>query len=216
MYDYIMFHKPAGCVTARRDERHKTVMDYLPEEIRDTHFPVGRLDKDTEGLLLITNDGRLTKAILSPENKIEKTYYFQAQGIITPEKMAEVCCGAKIYLNRETKTAPAEMEITSTSIIGEIKECLSSDDQALARKKPHLPTVEGLVRITEGKKHQVKRMVRFAGARVMYLKRLKIASLSLDENLPRGAYRPLSSEELSELFLSVSYTPLDSQYDSFS
>lgn len=209
MYDYIMFHKPGGCVTARRDERHKTVMDYLPEEIRDTHFPVGRLDKDTEGLLLITNDGRLTKAILSPENKIEKTYYFQAQGIISPEKMAEVCGGAKIYLNRETVTAPAEMEILSTSVISEIKDYLGEDDLALSRRKPHLPTVEGVVRITEGKKHQVKRMVRFAGARVMYLKRLRIASLSLDEALPKGAFRPLNETEISELFASVNYTPTE-------
>ena len=211
MYDYIMFHKPGGCVTARRDERHKTVMDYLPEEIRDTYFPVGRLDKDTEGLLLITNDGRLTKAILSPENKIEKTYYFQAQGIISPEKMAEVCSGAKIYLNRETKTAPAEMEILSTSVISEIKDYLGEDDLALSRRKPHLPTVEGVVRITEGKKHQVKRMVRFAGARVMYLKRLRIASLSLDETLPKGTFRPLNETEISELFTSVNYTPTEDQ-----
>ena len=80
MYDYIMFHKPSGCITARRDERHKTIMDYLPEEIRDTHFPVGRLDKDTEGLLLITNDGRLTRKLLMPEHKVEKTYYFMAEG----------------------------------------------------------------------------------------------------------------------------------------
>jgi 16S rRNA pseudouridine516 synthase len=184
-------------------------MDYLPEEIRDTHFPVGRLDKDTEGLLLITNDGRLTKAILSPENKIEKTYYFQAQGIISPEKKKEVCGGAKIYLNRETKTAPAEMEILSTSVISEIKDHLGEDDLALSRRKPHLPTVEGVVRITEGKKHQVKRMVRFAGARVMYLKRLRIASLSLDEALPKGAFRPLNETEISELFASVNYTPTE-------
>ena len=205
MYDYIMFHKPAGCVSARRDERHKTVMDYFPEGIRDTHFPVGRLDKDTEGLLIITNDGRLTKAILSPENKITKTYYFQAQGVITDERMEKVCQGAVIYRNRDTKTAPAEMEILSTSTISEIKEYLSADDLSLARRKPHLPTVEGIVRITEGKKHQVKRMVRFAGARVMYLKRLKIASLSLDASLKKGEHRPLTSGELSALFASVGY-----------
>jgi 16S rRNA pseudouridine516 synthase len=205
MYEYIMFHKPSGCITARRDPRHKTVMDYLPKEIRDSHFPVGRLDKDTEGLLLITNDGRLTKSLLSPENKIEKTYYFQAQGVIDPDRMAEVCRGAKIYLNRETKTAPATMEILSTSTIANITEYLSEDDLALARKKPHLPTVEGIVKITEGKKHQVKRMVRFAGARVVYLKRLKMASLTLDESLKKGEARPLKDEEISALFMSVGY-----------
>ena len=115
MYDYIMLHKPAGCITARRDERHKTVMDYLPEEMRDTHFPVGRLDKDTEGLLLITNDGKLTRKLLMPEHKIEKTYYFMAEGILNPERLDEVRRGARIYYNRENPTAPSEVEVLSNS-----------------------------------------------------------------------------------------------------
>ena len=199
MYDYIMLHKPAGCITARRDERHKTVMDYLPEEIRDTHFPVGRLDKDTEGLLLITNDGKLTRKLLMPEHKIEKTYYFMAEGILNPEKLDEVRRGARIYYNRENPTAPSEVEVLSTGTLGEVKTPLSADDMILKMKKPHLPTVEGIVKITEGKKHQVKRMVRYAGARVIYLKRLKMATLSLDESLEKGKYRHLTNEELDAL-----------------
>ena len=205
MYDYIMFHKPSGCITARRDERHKTIMDYLPEEIRDTHFPVGRLDKDTEGLLLITNDGRLTRKLLMPEHKVEKTYYFMAEGTLDPERLDEVRQGARIYYNRENPTAPSEVEIISTGTLGEVTTPLSEDDRTLKMKKPYLPTVEGIVKITEGKKHQVKRMVRYAGARVIYLKRLSMASLTLDENLPRGSYRPLSNEELSALCQSVGY-----------
>ena len=199
MYDYIMLHKPAGCITARRDERHKTVMDYLPEEIRDTHFPVGRLDKDTEGLLLITNDGKLTRKLLMPEHKIEKTYYFMAEGILNPEKLDEVRRGARIYYNRENPTAPSEVEVLSTGTLGEVKTPLSADDMILKMKKPYLPTVEGIVKITEGKKHQVKRMVRYAGARVIYLKRLKMATLSLDESLEKGKYRHLTNEELDAL-----------------
>lgn len=200
MYDYIMFHKPRGCITARRDERHKTVMDYLPEEIRDTHFPVGRLDKDTEGLLIITNDGKLTRKLLNPDSKVEKTYYFCAQGVLDPERVKEVCEGAKIYYNRETKTAPGEMNIIATSTLGEVTLPLSEDDELLKKKKPYLPTVEGIVKITEGKKHQVKRMVRFAGARVIYLKRLKMADLSLDETLENGRYRPLTETEIEILY----------------
>ena len=135
MYDYIMFHKPSGCITARRDERHKTIMDYLPEEIRDTHFPVGRLDKDTEGLLLITNDGRLTRKLLMPEHKVEKTYYFMAEGRLDSERLDEVRRGTRIYYNRENPTAPSEVEILSTSTLGEITTPLSQDDLTLKIKK---------------------------------------------------------------------------------
>ncbi len=205
MHDYIMFHKPAGCITARRDERHKTVMDYLPEEIRNTHFPVGRLDKDTEGLLLITNDGRLTRKLLMPEHKVEKTYYFMAEGVLDKERLDDVRRGARIYYNRENPTAPSKVEILSTSTLGEITTPLSDEDKMLKLKKPHLPTVEGIVKITEGKKHQVKRMVRYAGARVIYLKRLTMATLALDESLDKGSYRPLTSDELCALCESAGY-----------
>jgi 16S rRNA pseudouridine516 synthase len=209
MYDYIMFHKPSGCITARRDERHKTIMDYLPEEIRDTHFPVGRLDKDTEGLLLITNDGRLTRKLLMPEHKVEKTYYFMAEGVLDEKRLDEVRRGARIYYNRENPTAPSEVDILSTSTLGEITTPLSDEDKMLKLKKPHLPTVEGIVKITEGKKHQVKRMVRYAGARVIYLKRLSMATLTLDESLERGSHRPLTESELSTLCESIGYKPFN-------
>ncbi len=205
MYDYIMFHKPAGCITARRDERHKTVMDYLPEQMRNTHFPVGRLDKDTEGLLLITNDGRLTRKLLMPEHKVEKTYYFMAEGVLNEEKVEELRLGARIYYNRENPTAPAEVEILSTGTLGNVTTPLLEDDRILKMKKPYLPTVEGIVKITEGKKHQVKRMVRYAGARVIYLKRLTMATLALDGSLEKGSYRPLTSDELSALCDSAGY-----------
>ena len=206
MYEYIMLYKPSGCITARRDERHKTVMDYLPEEIRDTHFPVGRLDKDTEGLLLITNDGRLTRKLLMPEHKVEKTYYFMAEGVLDEERLDRVRLGARIYYNRENPTAPSEVEILSTGTLGEVATPLSQDDLTLKMKKPYLPTVEGIVKITEGKKHQVKRMVRYAGARVIYLKRLTMATLHLDQTLEKGTWRHLTESELSTLCDSVGYT----------
>ena len=205
MYDYIMLHKPRGCITARRDERHKTVMDYLPEEIRNTHFPVGRLDRDTEGLLLITNDGKLTRKLLNPDSKIAKTYYFVAQGSPDPERIEELRHGAHVYYNREEKTAPSEIEILGTCTLREVAEPLSDEDSLLRLKKPHLPVVFGTVKITEGKKHQVKRMLRYAGARVIYLKRLSMATLALDESLEKGTHRPLTEEEIQALFSAVAH-----------
>ena len=205
MYDYIMLHKPRGCITARRDERHKTVMDYLPEEIRNTHFPVGRLDRDTEGLLLITNDGKLTRKLLNPDSKIAKTYYFVAQGSPDPERIEELRHGAHVYYNREEKTAPSEIEILGACTLREVAEPLSDEDSLLRLKKPHLPCVFGTVKITEGKKHQVKRMLRYAGARVIYLKRLSMATLTLDESLEKGSHRPLTEEEIQALFSAVAH-----------
>ena len=90
MMEYYMFNKPSGCITARRDERHKTVMDYFPEEKRDLIFPVGRLDKDTEGFLLVTNDGQLFHELMMPERKVSKTYFFWAKGTITEDKISEL------------------------------------------------------------------------------------------------------------------------------
>ncbi len=205
MYDYIMLHKPRGCITARRDERHMTVMDYLPEEIRDTHFPVGRLDKDTEGLLLITNDGKLTRKLLNPDSKIAKTYYFVAEGSPDPGRVEELHHGAHVYFNREEKTAPSEIEILGQLPLAEVKEPLSDEDSLRRLKKPHLPCVFGTVKITEGKKHQVKRMLRYAGARVIYLKRLSMAALTLDESLEKGSHRPLRENELEALIASVAH-----------
>lgn len=174
-------------------------MDYFPEQIRNTHFPVGRLDKDTEGLLLITNDGRLTKAILTPENKIEKNYYFLAVGSIDEESRRRVEAGVKIYKNREEPTAPSKIDIISCRTLGDVKNMLSESDRKTAVRKPDLPVVEGTVKVTEGKKHEVKRMIRFAGAKVVYLKRIKIANLELDGSLEKGEYRPLTKAELISL-----------------
>jgi len=194
-----MFHKPGGCITARRDARHKTVMDYFPKETRDVLFPVGRLDKDTEGLLLITDDGVFNYNLLTPERKVPKTYFFRVLGTLTDEEIGNIERGVKIYKNRDFETSPAKIMLEGISTLGEIREYLSAEDLKLSQRKPNLPVTSGYITITEGKKHQVKRMLRSVGCRVVYLKRTKIGSLSLDENLPKGEYRPLSSEEISLL-----------------
>ncbi len=196
---YYMFNKPAGCITARHDERHKTVMDYFPEEEREKLFPVGRLDKDTEGLLLITDDGELTFKLLSPSYGKEKTYFFYAKGLANEEKLAELSEGIHIYDDSDFITAPARVSITEKTTLGNIKEYLSADDRSLAIKKADLPVIGGYITITEGKKHQVKRMIRYTGPKVVYLKRISMDSLTLDPSLTKGEYRPLCEEEISLL-----------------
>ncbi len=199
MPSYYMFHKPGDCITARRDPRHKTVMDYFPEELRDRLFPVGRLDKDTEGLLLITDDGELTFKLLSPSYSVKKTYFFYAKGIPDEEKLKKLSSGVPIYSESDWLTAPAEVRITEKRSLKEIKELLSDENKMLAVKKGDLPVVGGFITITEGKKHQVKRMVRYTGPKVVYLKRVSMSTLTLDENLPKGKYRPLTEEEIALL-----------------
>ena len=199
MLKYYMFHKPGGCITARRDPRHKTVMDYFPEELRDVVFPVGRLDKDTEGLLLVTDDGELTFKLLSPHYRKRKTYFFYAKGIYDEEKLKELSTGVNIYKDREWISAPAEVEITEHRSMADIKDYLSQEDKSLALKKGDLPVIGGYITITEGKKHQVKRMIRYTGPKVVYLKRVAMDSLVLDSELKRGEFRALTQQEINLL-----------------
>ncbi len=194
-----MFNKPSGCITARRDERHKTVMDYFPEEKRDLLFPVGRLDKDTEGFLLVTNDGMLFHELMIPERKVSKTYFFWAKGTISDDKIGELESGAAIYPDKTELTAPATLKILERRTLIEVKHLLSEEDSKLTRKKGETPVFSGLLTITEGKKHQVKRMLQYAQCKVVYLKRVAIGGLSLDESLPLGEYRALTGEEVLKL-----------------
>ena len=199
MFVYYMFNKPAGCITARRDPRHKTVMDYFPEELRDRLFPVGRLDKDTEGLLLVTDDGMFNFNLLSPQFGKKKTYFFYAMGVPDDKKLSELSVGVKVYSARDDLTAPADVKITERTNLRGIKEYLSVNDESLATKKGDQPVVGGYITITEGKKHQVKRMIRYTGAKVLYLKRVSISGIELDESLAKGEYRPLKEKELAIL-----------------
>ena len=194
-----MFHKPKGAVTARRDERHRTVMDYFPDEDRDVLFPVGRLDKDTEGFLIVTDDGAFTYRLLSPNSGIPKTYLFYSLGTPDEEKLSELSRGVSIYRNREDKTAPAKIEIIERTTLREIKDYIDYDAKTLLTKRGDLPCVGGYITITEGKKHQVKRMLRYAGSKVVYLKRVMIGDVALDPELPLGKYREMTEEEIKTL-----------------
>lgn len=199
MAEYYMFHKPQGCISARRDPRHKTVMDYFTREMANRLFPVGRLDRDTEGLMIITDDGKLNYELLDPSKKVPKTYLFYAVGSINEDKLRDLSLGAKIYPNKDIVTAPAIVEIIGKSSLYEIKEVLSPADEKTANRKRNTEVTIGRVTVTEGKKHEVKRMILYSGGRVVYLKRISFGTLTLDESLKKGEYRSLTQSELKLL-----------------
>lgn len=194
-----MLNKPSGCITARRDPRHKTVMDLFPEEKRDLLFPVGRLDRDTEGLLLVTDDGALCAHLLSPESGVPKTYFFYALGHLSDERKADIEQGIKLYPTREERSAPAVVVLGEPTTLGAIKHHLSPMNLKRANRRPNTPVISGTVTVTEGKKHEVKRLLLYADCRIVYLKRLSMGALSLDPQLPHGCYRPLTSNELKAI-----------------
>ena len=194
-----MMNKPRAHLTACRDERCKTVMDLFPETERAGLFPIGRLDKDTEGLLLITDDGSLFAHLMRPENKVLKTYFFYALGDIENDIIKEIEGGIKLYPTREVMSAPARVEILGECKLSEIRDKLSADDLKRANRRPNTPVIYGTVTICEGKKHQVKRMILYGGARVVYLKRISIGALELDSDLPVGEYRSLTEVEIGLL-----------------
>lgn len=179
---YFLLYKPAGCVSATEDMREKTVMEYVPSA-RKGLFPVGRLDKDTEGLLLITDDGALAHELLSPKKHVEKTYFARVSGIVTQEDAAKMEQGVDI--GEEKLTLPAKMEIIRTA-----------DGNS---GESGIPFSEIYLTICEGKFHQVKRMMEAVGKKVLYLKRISMGPLVLPENMEKGACRPLTEKELASL-----------------
>ena len=171
---YYLMNKPAGVVSATRDTKEKTVIDLLGENSRPDLFPAGRLDKDTEGLLLITNDGEMAHRLLSPRHHVDKTYYVKVQGMLTQEDCRAFAEGLKV--SDDFTAMPAELVILQAGEISEAE-----------------------VTIREGKFHQVKRMFHAVGKEVLYLKRLSMGTLKLDETLKPGEFRPLTKEELDGL-----------------
>ena len=171
---YLMLHKPQGVITATEDKVERTVMDLISIPEKKNLFPVGRLDKDTEGLLLITDDGALAHMLLSPRKHVGKVYCARIEGRVTPEDVEAFKKGVKI--SSDFEAMPANLKILSAGEVSEIE-----------------------VEIFEGKFHQVKRMFEAVGKRVIYLKRLSMGTLILDENLQIGEYRKLTKEEIDGL-----------------
>lgn len=181
-FAYYMMNKPAGIVSATTDDKDRTVLDLLKENLLQNRgeltgiplsdiFPVGRLDKDTVGLLLLTNDGELAHRLLSPKKHVPKTYYVETDGVLTQE--AAKCLEQGVDIGEKELTKEAEVEILSE------KSCT--------------------ITITEGKFHQVKRMFQAVDLKVMYLKRLSMGTLKLDEQLAEGEVRKLTQEEVEKL-----------------
>lgn len=193
---YYMFHKPSGCVTARTDEDCRTVLDYFDPDHRAGIFPVGRLDKDTEGLLLLTNDGEFSHNLMHPNKHIEKTYFFWAFGHLTEDSKARLLRG--IPLKSEEDLAKAyKLGVVEEGYYQDLRERI---DPLIRRdirmNSSRQSVVAGYLTISEGRKHQVKRMLKEVGCYVAYLKRVSIGGLSLDESLPKGQYRKLTTEEI--------------------
>lgn len=174
---YYMMNKPAGVISASEDDRQETVIDLIPEPKRRDLFPVGRLDRDTEGLLLITNDGALSHRLLSPKHHVDKVYYAEVSGILGEPDVELFREG--LALSDGLECMPADLKILSVS-----------EEEY---------TSEAEITIREGKFHQVKRMFSSVGAEVSYLKRLSMGPLSLDPDLEPGECRRLTADELEAL-----------------
>lgn len=172
-FTYVLLHKPAGVLTATEDRKQPTVLDLLPPELRRIGLaPVGRLDKDTEGLLLLTNDGELAHRLLSPKYHVDKRYLARVDGELSEADVEAFACG--MTLGGGLECLPAGLEV--------------------------LPDRVCIVTLREGKFHQVKRMLAARGAPVLYLKRLSMGPLVLEDSLAAGAYRLLRAEEISALY----------------
>ena len=195
---YYMLNKPAGVLTARRDANRPTVMSLLPEELREALHPVGRLDMDAEGLLLLTDDGRLDALLLRPERHVEKRYFFRAFGYLTERDMQALESGV-VLEGTGVRSLPARAWLLGYSTIGKCEPLLPPKKHNHLMKNPQRPVTEGCLAICEGRKHQVKLMIKAVGGHVFTLKRLSIGALELDERLAPGEYRELTPQELALL-----------------
>ncbi|MBM7646491.1 16S rRNA pseudouridine516 synthase [Scopulibacillus daqui] len=175
-FTYFMLNKPKGVISATKDDSQQTVLDLLDSKDRLPQlFPVGRLDKNTTGLLLITNDGQLAHRLLSPKHHVNKTYIAKIDGTVTQEDVQ--CFQKGIKLEDDYVTLPSKLEILTSASVSEVK-----------------------ITISEGKFHQIKRMFLAVGKKVIDLKRLTMGPLVLDQELKLGEYRPLTEEEIRKLF----------------
>ena len=173
---YLMMNKPAGLISATEDKTQGTVLDIIPYEYSHINlFPVGRLDKDTEGLLVFTNDGKLAHRLLSPKKHVPKTYFAQIEGLVTNKDIEIFEKG--ITLDEDFTTLPSQLEILESKDISKV-----------------------MVSIYEGKFHQIKRMFEYVGKKVIYLKRISMGNLKLDKSLSPGNVRELTDEEIRILY----------------
>lgn len=196
-YEYYMLNKPAGVITATEDRYQKTVLDFFGERRRKDLSPVGRLDKDTVGLLLVTNDGGFHHRLLSPKKHIDKEYYARIDGRVDEADKEKFEKG--IYVDEIFTALPAKIMID-----GYRENALESDFMDLANSRAPKSALENGVSeirvvVQEGKFHQIKRMFHALGKEVIYLKRIRIGSIVLDPTLEEGTYRRLTAGEVAAL-----------------
>lgn len=188
--EYFLLNKPAGVVSATTDREYTTVVDLITVPHSRELFPVGRLDRDTEGLLLLTTDGALAHALLSPAKHVEKCYFVRVDGVITKEDVAAFLEGLAIGDKKLTKPAV----LANLCFLDAQGNRIESDNEMHLAVKTELE-----ITITEGRYHQVKRMFAKVGKKVIYLKRIRMGNLELGSDLPTGSFRKLTGEEIARL-----------------
>ena len=194
MYHYYLFHKPFGCVTARRDERYPTVMDWFRELDNPDLSPVGRLDRETEGLLLITDDGMFNRRMTRPEFHKEKVYEFTVLGDLTEEKRQALETGVLLPGDPDP-TAPARITVTGKSTLEAVLPALHPEIQEKSRHNPMDRAVTfGSITITEGRNRQIRRMMKTQRLLVLALKRVKMGAFALPEGLKPGEWVEISPD----------------------
>ncbi len=197
---YYMFNKPAGCITARTDKFEKTIFDYFQHINTEGLFPVGRLDKETEGLIIVTNDGEFNHRLMDPEAHVSKKYFFWAFGVLNEDKIHQIETG--IDINQDGRlTRPAQIFVENVGTYEEFKsKMIITKPESLRKKSNHMKVFSGCVVITEGRKHQVRRMLRGVGCNIIYLRRIAIGNLVIDESLNKGEFKKLTQEEIIKIF----------------
>ena len=193
---YYMLNKPSGVITAVKDKAYKTVLDLFPEEMRPGLFPIGRLDLDTEGLLIITDDGDFAFRMLRPEFGVEKQYFFRAFGEISEEKIEKLKNGGALYGNGEA-ARPAFLDKIRLSTVADDLEHIPEKDRAHCIKNPLGKTFSAVITVTEGKRHEVKLLLKSIGCKIFYLQRVSMGKFVLDPVLKPGEFREFTPEEVS-------------------
>ena len=191
MKHYYMFNKPFGCVTAHRDDRFPVVMDYFRSLENDRLSPVGRLDRETEGLLVITDDGVWNQKMTNPAFHVPKTYEFAALGTLNEENLQRLSEGV-LLIGSDRPTTGASVTVTGTSLLSKVVPHLHPDMQEkLKYNLPDHPVVFGTITISEGRKRQIRRMLKVVGCCVIRLKRISMGELLLDPELKPGEYKKI-------------------------
>ena len=196
MKHYYMFNKPFGCVTARRDDRFPVVMDYFHSLENEHLSPVGRLDRETEGLLMITDDGIWNQEMTNPAFHVSKTYEFTALGTLDKEKLRKLSEGV-LLIGSDRPTTGASVTVTGTSLLSKVVPHPDMQEK-LKYNLPDHSVVFGTITISEGRKRQIRRMLKVVGCCVIRLKRVSMGNIVLDDTLNPGDYREFVPEQTIE------------------